>query len=93
MNASITTLLYLLPTAVIIGYIYWYTIKRASRLSASFPFVKTKQRKLQPAEQQAISAYLHGLDAAAQHADPGLARLHQRLMPQGDRVYAVTHAI
>ncbi|ELV7528024.1 intracellular growth attenuator family protein [Edwardsiella ictaluri] len=92
MNVSIA-LLYLIPTAVIIGYIYWYTMKRASRLSASFPFVKTKQRKLNPEERQAIAAYLRGLDTASESADPMLTLRHQRLMPQGDRVYSVTHAI
>lgn len=62
-------------------------------MSASFPFVKTKLRKLSQQERQAIAAYLYALNRATENAESDLPLLHQRLMPQDERVYSLTHAI
>lgn len=96
MSASVIALFVLIPCLFAVGFVYWINMKKSALLTSSFPFRKTKQRKLSADELYAVERYLESLapqTGQQPQASTQLSPLYHRLSPQGDRVYPLTHAI
>ena len=93
MSAPVIASILLILCLLIAGCAYWSKMKKSALLTTSFPFLKTKLRKLQKDELQAIEQYLNKLDSPSGSSHAPMPVAQHRLMPQGDCVYPLVHAI
>lgn len=93
MSAPVIASILLILCLLIAGCAYWSKMKKSALLTTSFPFLKTKLRKLQKDELQAIEQYLNKLESPSGSSHAPMPVAQHRLMPQGDRVYPLVHAI